>query len=51
MNSKIFKWIVIILIIGSIYYLGKQFPEETILFLGIGLIIIIGILMSKIDKE
>jgi len=51
MKRKIVKIIITLLILYGIYALIKKFPEETILVLGIGSIIIIGLWLLEVDKE
>jgi hypothetical protein len=51
MKSKIVKTIITLLIIVGVYSLIKRFPDEMILILGIGLILIIGSWLMAAEKQ
>lgn len=51
MNPKVVKIILTLLVMIGIYFLGKKFPDEMVLIIGIALIVIIGSWLVEADKE
>jgi len=51
MKGNKIKIIITLLLIGGIIALLRKFPEETILLMGIGAIIIIGLWVIEVDEE
>jgi phosphate starvation-inducible membrane PsiE len=51
MKKNILKGIAIIAVIALVIYLGKKFPDQMVLIIGISLILIIGLWLMEADKD
>ena len=51
MKGKKIKTIATLLIVGGLIALLNKYPEETILLIGIGAIIIIGLWIIEVDTD